>query len=140
MNTREQSDILSALIDLAVALIVALGLIHLVIAPDYFAEAPYESMLFAASGIAAFVAAVGIHRGSKTWGWGLGLLVASSAMVMYVASHTVGLPGLSVDSTWFEPIGVLSLIVEGSYVVLALKLLAQNPIPQQDEPRLTAAG
>ncbi len=119
---------------MAIALLVVLGLIHLEIASDYFAQVANQGVLFATSGIAAFIAAAGIHRGSKTWGWGLGLLVACSAMVMYLVSHTVGLPGLAVDTAWFEPIGVLSLIVEGAFVVLATRLL-----PQQDEPRLTVA-
>lgn len=140
MNTHNQSAISSTLVDLSIALIVVLGLIHLEIAPDYFTEAAYETVLFVASGIAALIAAVGIYRGSKTWGWGLGLVVAGSAMAIYVASHTVGLPGLGVDTGWFEPIGVLSLIVEGAYVVLALRVLSQNQSSHQDEPRLTAAG
>jgi len=140
MNSNKQSAISSTLIGAAIALIVVTGLIHLVSAPDDFSEAAYKGAMFVANGFAALIAAAGIYRGSKTWGWGLGLLVAGGAMVMYVVSRTIGLPGLGVDDAWFEPIGVLSLIVEGAYVVLALKVLSQNNSSQQDEPRLTAAG
>ena len=140
MNSNKQSAISSTLVGAAIALIVVTGLIHLVSAPDDFSEAAYKGAMFVANGFAALIAAAGIYRGSKTWGWGLGLLVAGGAMVMYVVSRTIGLPGLGVDDAWFEPIGVLSLIVEGAYVVLALKVLSQNNSSQQDEPRLTAAG
>jgi hypothetical protein len=123
---------------LAIAFIIVTGLIHLVTAPDEFTEATYKGLMFAANGIAAFVAAVGIYRGSKTWGWGLGLLVAGGAITMYVVSRTIGLPNLGVDDEWFEPIGVLSLIVEGAYVVLAMRVLFQNQTPEHIETRLTA--
>ncbi len=66
-------------------------------------------------------------------------MVAGGALVMYVISRTIGLPGLGVDDTWFEPMGVLSLIVEGAYVVIALKVLLQSQTLHQYEPRLTAA-
>ena len=139
MNSNKQSAISSTIIGAAIALIVVTGLIHLVSAPDDFSEAAYKGAMFVANGIAALIAAAGIYRGSKTWGWGLGLLVAGGAIVMYVVSRTIGLPGLGIDDAWFEPIGVLSLIVEGAYVVLALRVLSQNQSSHQDEPRLTAA-
>ena len=139
MNSNKQHSISSTIVGAAIALIVVTGLIHLVTAPDDFSEAAYKGTLFVVNGIAALIAAAGIYRGSKTWGWGLGLLVAGGAMVMYVVSRTIGLPGLGIDDAWFEPIGVLSLLVEGAYVVLALRVLTQNQSSQHDEPRLTAA-
>lgn len=139
MNSNKQSTISSTIVGAAIALIVVTGLIHLVTAPDDFSEAAYKGAMFVANGFAALIAAAGIYRGSKTWGWGLGLLVAGGAMVMYVVSRTIGLPGLGVDDAWFEPIGVLSLLVEGAYVVLALRVLLQGQSSQNNEPRLTAA-
>ncbi len=137
MTSDKHTTISSTLVGAAIALIVVTGLIHLVTAPDDFTEAAYKGAMFVANGIAALIAAAGIYRGSKTWGWGLGLLVAGGALVMYVVSRTIGLPGLGVDDAWFEPIGVLSLIVEGAYVLLALKVLSQNQASQQNGPRLT---
>jgi hypothetical protein len=48
----------------------------------------------------------------------------------------VGCQAARVDTanTWLEPIGVLSLLVEGAYVVLA-----QGYVSGHNEPRLTAA-
>ncbi len=121
-----------------IALAVVTGLIHLTIAPDYFSVTSVGA-LFVVDGIAALIAALGIYRGSKTWGWGLGLLVTSAAIMLRLLSLTVGLPGLGVEQSWYEPIGVLSLLVEGAYIVLALRVLFQNMTSQPNEPRLTAA-
>lgn len=101
----------------AIALILVTGAIHFIDAPGSFGDATYKGLLFVANGIAAIVAAVGIYRGERSWGWGLGLLVAGGALVGYVISRTVGLPGLAPD-VWLEPLGILSLLVEVSYVVL----------------------
>jgi hypothetical protein len=139
MNLNKHSATSALIIGSAIAFIIVTGLIHLVTAPDEFTEATYKGLMFTANGIAAFIAAVGIYRGSKTWGWGLGLLVAGGAIFMYVVSRTLGLPNLGVDDEWFEPIGVLSLIVEGAYVVLALRVLLQNQTSEHVEPRLTVA-
>ena len=101
----------------AIALILVTGAIHFIDAPGSFGDATYKGLLFVANGIAAIVAAVGIYRGERIWGWGLGVLVAGGALIGYVVSRTVGLPGLAPD-VWLEPLGILSLLVEVSYVVL----------------------
>jgi hypothetical protein len=93
------------------------GAIHFIDAPGSFGDATYKGLLFLANGIAAVVAAFGIHRGEQTWGWGLGVLVAGGALVSYVISRTVGLPGLAPD-IWLEPFGILSLMVEAAFIVL----------------------
>lgn len=111
---RNTSEIL---LGAAIVLILVTGLIHLVEAPENYEEAAYKGILFALNGIGALVAAVGIYRGSRTWGWGLGLVVAGGALVTYVISRTIGLPMIGVDDEWLEPLGVLSLIVEVAFVV-----------------------
>jgi hypothetical protein len=100
-----------------IALILVTGAIHFIDAPGSFGDATYKGVLFLANGIAALVAAWGISRGERSWGWGLGLLVAGGALVGYVISRTVGLPGLAPD-IWLEPLGILSLMVEAAFVVL----------------------
>jgi len=104
-----------------IALMLVTGIIHLIDAPDAFDEATYKGLLFVANGIGALIAAVGITRGARTWGWGLGLLVAAGAFVGYVASRTIGLPGIPAEpDAWLEPLGVVSLVAEGLVVGLAL--------------------
>src|SRR5437588_2162858 len=101
----------------AIALILVTGAIHFIDAPGSFGDATYKGLLFVANGIAAIVAAIGIYRGENSWGWGLGVLVAGGALVGYLISRTVGLPGLAPD-VWLEPLGILSLLVEVSFVAL----------------------
>jgi hypothetical protein len=99
----------------AIALILVTGAIHFIDAPSSFGDATYKGVLFLANGIAAVVAAFGIQRGERTRGWGLGVLVAGGALVAYVISRTVGLPGL-VPDVWLEPLGILSLMVEAAFL------------------------
>jgi hypothetical protein len=104
---------------LAIAAILGTGLIHLVEAPDSFDEATYKGVLFVANGVGALVAAVGVYRNRRGLGWILGLLVAGGAFLAYVASRTVGLPGLPAEpDAWLEPMGVASLLCEGLFIVL----------------------
>lgn len=108
-----------------IVLIVITGVIHFVDAPDAFGEATYKGLLFVANGVGALISGVGIWRGARGWGWGLGLLVAAGAIVGYVISRTIGMPGLGVDP-WMEPLGVASLIVEGLFTLIALKVLSSR--------------
>lgn len=93
------------------------GLIHLVDASGSMAESTAKGISFYLDALAAVVAAVGIYRARTGWGWGLGALVAAGSFVGYVVSRTVGIFGIPPD-VWMEPIGVLSLVVEGLFVVL----------------------
>lgn len=102
----------------AVALIVIVGAIHMINAPDSFQEAHYKGWLFYLNGAGALAAACGIFRGQH-WGWYLGLMVAVGSFLGYVASRTIGLPLIAAEpEAWFEPLGVLSLMVEAAFITL----------------------
>jgi hypothetical protein len=105
-----------------VALILLVGLIHLMDAPDSMTESATKGLLFYANFVGAIVAAVGIllHR---TWGWALGFLVAAGAFLGYVVSRTVGIFGLPPD-VWMEPLGIASLVVEALFIAVALRALS----------------
>ena len=119
------NSVLNLAVGAAIVLILVTGLIHLIETPDNLTEAPYKGILFALNGLGGLIAAVGIYRGARSWGWGLGLLIAIGAVAGYVMSRTMGLPGLAIDDAWFEPLGVLSIIVEVGFVaVTAWALLA----------------
>ena len=118
-----------------VSLIVVVGLIHLINSPGDLAEGSYTGVLYLANFVGALAAAVGIYR-RKRWGWLLGWLVAGGAFGGYVISRTVGLPGLPIETEWLEPLGVLSLVVEGLFVGLYLAILARP----KEEPRGVDAG
>lgn len=108
-----------------IVLMIITAVIHFYDAPDAFAEVAYKGWLFVANGVGGLVATVGIWRGARSWGWGLGLVVAAGAIVGYAISRTVGMPGLGVDP-WMEPLGIASLIVEGLFPLIALKVLSSQ--------------
>jgi hypothetical protein len=94
-------------------------------------EGSYAGLLYPADFFGALAAAVGIWRGKKRWGWALGSLIAGGAFGGYAISRTVGLPGLPVEAEGLEPLGVLSLVVEGLFVGLCLAIGRWKNTPQK---------
>lgn len=109
-----------------IILVLATGLIHLIEGPENYEEAAYKGILFFLNAAGAIVAAIGIYRGERLWGWSLGLVIAGGALVMYIISRTIGLPMIGVDDEWFEPMGVASLIVEGLFVILYAYVMTRS--------------
>lgn len=104
---------------LAISAILGTGLIHVIEAQDAFGDATYKGLLFVANGVGALVAATGIYRGQRAAGWLLGAFIAGGAILAYVASRTVGLPGLPAEpDAWLEPMGVASLLCETVFLLL----------------------
>lgn len=96
-----------------IALILAVGAIHLTKGPEYLEAAPYLGVLFFANALGSLVAAVGILRGTKAWGWALAALISSLAALAYITSRLFGLPGYpEAMGAWDEPLGTVSVIVE----------------------------
>jgi hypothetical protein len=114
----------TGLVGAGISLIVVVGLIHLIDAPEDLEEGSYLGFLFLANFLGALVAAAGIYRGNR-WGWVLGLLVAGGAFAGYVVSRTAGLPGLGIEEEGLEPLGVLSLVVEALFVGVFLAILVR---------------
>jgi hypothetical protein len=108
----------------AIALVVVVGLTHLIGAPQHYRVAPYIGVGFVANFAGALVAAVGVYW-DATWGWVLGALVAGGALVMYVVSRSVGLPGFEhAVGRWSGPLGLLSLVVEALFLAVFLLWLS----------------
>ena len=116
-----------------VVLILLVGLIHLIDAPDSMTESTTKGLSFYANFVGAIVAAVGIFL-HRTWGWALGILVAAGAFIGYIVSRTVGIFGLPPD-VWMEPIGIASLVVEALFIVVALRALTGS---RQESPERAA--
>jgi hypothetical protein len=107
----------------AILLLAVIGLIHLVQAPEEYAEAPYLSVLFVLNFASALLAIAGVRRRAR-WGWLLGLAVAAGSITGYVLSRTAGMPGMGVEE-WLLPIGVVSLVAETAFVVAAFAVWPQ---------------
>lgn len=109
----------------AILLILAVGVIHLALAPEYLDETAYVGALFIATAAAAGFSAIGIARG-RAWAWLLGALVAGTAFILFIASNTVGLPGLAKE---WEVSGFVALAVEGLFVALAVSVATRGGTP-----------
>jgi hypothetical protein len=117
---------------LAIVAILGTGLVHVLEARDAFGDATYKGLLFVGNGAGALVAAIGILRGQRALGWLLGLLVAGGAILAYVASRTIGLPGLPAEpDAWLEPAGVASLVCEAMFVILFALARKAGPAPSR---------
>jgi hypothetical protein len=100
-----------------IVFIVLVGLVDLVESPEYFGFATYLGLAFVANTLGSLLTAVGIYRHQR-WGWLLGLLIAALSVVLYMISRSVELPGLP-HKEWLEPTGIVSVIAEVLFVVLA---------------------
>ena len=100
-----------------IALVLAVGVVHLVEAPEHYEIAPYLGVLFAANFAGTLVAAVGIFRGVKSWGWTLGAVISALSLLAYPVSRLFGLPGFpEAAGEWDEPLGSLAMILEGLFL------------------------
>jgi hypothetical protein len=108
------------------------GLIHLILAPEYFSEQAYIGVLFVLGAIALGAFALRLWRGDDVHAWLLGALTMAGMGVGFVLSRTVGLPGFH-ESEW-ELSGLICLVLEAGFVVAAARALA----PGADRRALTA--
>jgi len=108
------------------------GLIHLILAPEYFSEQAYIGVLFVLGAIALGAFALRLWRGDDVPAWLLGALTMAGMGVGFVLSRTVGLPGFH-ESEW-ELSGLICLVLETGFVVAAARALA----PGEDRRALTA--
>ena len=100
-----------------IALILGVGAIHLYAAPEHFGFAVYLGILFGANGVLSLVAALGVLRGAKSWGWMLGAGLSALSILAYLASRFFGLPGFEeAMGRWDTALGSLAMIVEGLFV------------------------
>ena len=103
------------------------GLIHLLVAPEYYGFAAYLGLLMIANFAGSVASAVGIYRG-RAWGWMLGVVMAAGAFFGYIESRTLGLPGLPSWEPFSEPPGLFSLLVEGIFLGVAAFALGRRRI------------
>ena len=87
----------------------------------------YVQIMYYALEVVGVVTAVLLLANQARWGWFLTLGVAAGPIVGYVLSRGPGLPDYTDDiGNWTEPLGVISLIVEGILLILAATSLAAS--------------
>ena len=104
----------------ALLLLAGIGFIHFKDIPDKLGETAYLGWLYIL--LVAGCAAAGAWLLSSHWknGYTLGLLISAGAIIFYVLTRTTGLPNATGDiGNWAEPAGIISLILEAAFVVVA---------------------
>lgn len=87
----------------------------------------YVQILYYLLEAAGLVAAALLLTNYARRGWVLSLGVAAGPIIGYVLSRGPGLPDYSDDiGNWAEPLGILSLVVEGTLLILAATILAAS--------------
>jgi hypothetical protein len=114
----------------AVAALVAAGLLHAFIAPEYLHEKLYVGLLFAVS--------VPLCLGVATWltvrddrlAWVSGALLCGGMLAGFLMSRTVGLPGFNESGVWaYWTEGFPALTAELGFLALAARsLLRADPV------------
>jgi hypothetical protein len=83
----------------------------------------YLSAYFAVLAAVAVLAALGILAG-RTLGWALGSLTSAAAIATYVASRTIGLPGLPQLVGWWDyPLGTFLMMLAALVLALHFSVL-----------------
>ncbi len=89
---QNQNSVQSNIAILAIGLTILTATIHLFNANEAMGDATYKGILFISNGLGAIVAAIGIARDEKTWGWNLAALIALGSSLAYIASRTQNAP------------------------------------------------
>jgi len=96
----------------------------------------YVQIMYYALEVAAVLVAAVLLTNRARVGWFLSLGVAAGPIVGYVLSRGPGMPGYTDDiGNWGESLGVVSLVVEGILLILAMVALrwyassVNSPVP-----------
>src|SRR4051794_24544994 len=95
---------------LGAAALAVVGVIHLILSPEYLDEQAYLGALFIAGGIGALLVAARLWFAPDRAAGSLGVVIAAGMFAGFILSRTVGLPGFK-EAEW-EPSGIASLILE----------------------------
>jgi hypothetical protein len=121
---------------LSAAALAAVGIIHLVLSPEYLSEQTYIGVLFIAGGLFLCALAVALWMRDNVPSWFLGALTMAAMGIGYILSRTTGLPGFK-ESEW-ELSGIVSLILEAGFVAAAVAALSRSGAPARTAPAAAA--
>jgi len=109
---------------LAAVALAGVAVVHLIDGPGSFQDAEYVGVLELALAAAATVTAIALIVGPVRDIWLSAAILTSAALIAYIASRTVGLPGSTDDiGNWGQTLGIVSMAVESVVVLLAVGAL-----------------
>ena len=104
-----------------------IALIHLLDSIGKYHETRYIFWMYVALMVGSLVTAGAVLISHRRIVWSAAAAIATSAIAGYVISRTTGLPNATDDiGNWTEPLGLASLFVEGSLVVLSAAVLRER--------------
>jgi hypothetical protein len=104
---------------LAIIGLLGVALIHLLDAIPTFSQLPYKGWLYAGLIVSCVAVAGLLVRGPSRLVWAAAGGLVVGAILGFVYSRTVGLPGAGDDiGNWAEPLGVAALFVEGAVLAV----------------------
>ncbi len=116
----------------SLVLLAAVAFMHYRDIPGKLGETPYLGWMYIL--LVAGCAAAGAWLLSTHWrqGYALGALISLGAIIGYTLTRTTGLPNATGDiGNWSEPAGIISLLAESAFVVLAATQLRPRPQTQK---------
>ncbi|MFB7573443.1 hypothetical protein [Streptomyces sp. NPDC056165] len=103
------------------------AVLHTLLVPDHLEEKFYIGVLFAVGSAAMLAVALALAIMKPTVAaWLTGALVSLGMITGFLLSRTVGLPDGYHERSWEPPYGVLSLLVEGLFVIAFLAWLRER--------------
>lgn len=111
--------------------LLGIALIHLIDLPSKLDEAALIGAAYIVLIIAAVVVAEALVRRATPMVWSAAAGLAAATMLAYVASRTTGLPshgGGNDIGNWGESLGIASLFVEGTVVVVSVSALLRRSV------------
>ena len=117
-----------------IGLVLAAGVVHLVEVPSHYGISPYLGVLLAANFAVTLVAALGIWRGTKGWGWTLGAVISALSLLAYLVSRLFGLPSApQLAGEWTSALGSLAMIFETMFLAGWFSVLTGLAVAAPDE-------
>ncbi len=106
---------------LGAVLLLAVAQIHFLDVFDKFDENIAQGWMFASLIVGCLVATLALVHRSTLLVWGLAALCGLAPLAGYILSRSVGLAGAADDiGNWKEPLGLASLSVESSLVLVSI--------------------
>jgi hypothetical protein len=121
---------------LSAAALAVVGVIHLILSPEYLSEQTYVGVLFIAGGVFLCALAVALWMRDNVPSWLLGALTMAGMGIGYILSRTTGLPGLK-ETEW-ELSGIVCLVLEAGFVAAAVAALSRGGETARTAPAAAA--